>query len=132
MKKDIENRSDIELLVNIFYEKLVTDKRLGFIFRQIAKVNGSTYLDSIYNFCENIILFTGPYEGNLVNLHRQLHLTAILDETHFDHWNQLFVCTIDKLFEGKKADLAKQRAISISGIIKQRIFRYQQGANKIY
>jgi hypothetical protein len=44
----------------------------------------------------------------------------------------LFICTVDKLFEGTKANLAKQRAISISGIIKEKIFQYQLGINKIY
>lgn len=132
MKKDIKNRTDIELLVNIFYEKIVTDEQLGFIFQEIAKVNWSTHLPAMYNFWENIILFTGTYEGNPMNLHKHLHHITPLNETHFDRWNQLFICTVDELFEGKKANLAKQRAISISGIIKEKILEYQQGIKKIY
>ena len=121
MKKDIENRVDIELLVNIFYEKLVADKQLGSIFQEIAKVNWSGHLPSMYNFWENIILYTGAYEGNPMNFHKKLHRVVPLNENQFDQWNYLFVCTVDELFEGKKADLAKKRAINISEIIKARI-----------
>lgn len=127
MKKDIANRTDIELLVNTFYEKVVADKQLGFIFQEIAKVNWSTHLPVMYNFWENIILCTGTYEGNPMNLHKRLHHITSLNETHFDQWESLFICTIDELFEGPKANLAKQRAISISGIIKEKILEYQQG-----
>ena len=34
MKKDIENRKDIELLVNRFYDKVIADQMIGFIFNR--------------------------------------------------------------------------------------------------
>jgi hemoglobin len=116
MKKDIENRNDIELLVDRFYEKVLSDQQLGLIFRETANNNWSTHLQVMYNFWENIILFTGTYEGNPMNLHQHLHHLQPLNAAHFDQWNQLF--------EGEKADLAKQRAISISEIIKKKILGY--------
>lgn len=131
MKKDIENRNDIELLVNIFYSKVLADKQLGFIFQQMAKVNWSTHLPAMYDFWENIILFTGSYKGNPINLHQHLHHITPLNETHFEQWNQLFICSVNELFEGKNAQLAIQRAISISGIIKTKILEHQQGIRKI-
>ncbi|MEO7768871.1 MAG: group III truncated hemoglobin [Ferruginibacter sp.] len=121
MKKDIESRKDIELLVEQFYLKVVADKQLGPIFDDIAKVNWSTHLPAMNNFWENVILFSGTYEGNLMKLHQHLQKIAPLNETHFDQWNHLFVRTIDDLFEGKKAELAKQRALNISAIIKNKI-----------
>jgi hemoglobin len=130
MKKDIENRADIELLVNIFYTKVLADKELGFIFREMAKVNWSTHLPTMVGFWENIILYTGTYEGNLMNLHQLLHHITPLNETHFSQWNKLFLITVDELFEGKKANLAKQRAIGISGIIKKKILECQQEIKK--
>lgn len=127
MKKDIDNRTDIELLVNVFYAKIIADKQLGYIFQDIAKVNWESHLPVMYNFWENIILFTGNYEGNPMNLHQNLHQIAPLNETHFEQWNQLFITTVDELFEGRKADLAKQRALSISAIIKEKLVEFQQG-----
>lgn len=76
----------------------------------------------MYNFWENIILFTGNYDGNQMNLHQHLHHITPLNAAHFIKWNQLFICTADELFEGQKDSLAKQRAVSISKIIKKKIF----------
>ena len=125
MKKDIDTRADIELLVNVFYEKISADKLLGYIFQDIAKVNWKTHLPVMYDFFENIILFTGKYEGNPMNLHQKLHNISHLNTVHFIKWNELFLCTVDELFEGKKATLAKERAISISDIIMKKILNHQ-------
>ncbi len=127
MKKDIETRADIELLVNVFYEKIKADKQLGYIFKEIVKVNGETHLQTMCDFLENIILFTGRYDGNPMNLHQHLHNITPLNVAHFNQWNQLFVCSVDELFVGEKASLAKKRAINISEIIKKKILNYQQG-----
>jgi hemoglobin len=121
MKKDIENRTDIELLVNLFYSKVLEDKQLEFIFEEMAKINWKTHLPGMYNFWENIILQTGVYEGNPMSLHQHLHHITPLNGSHFDKWNQLFIATVDELFEGKNANLAKERAISISDIIREKI-----------
>ena len=126
MKKDIETRADIVLLVNVFYEKIIADKMLGYIFQDIAKVNWRTHLPVMYDFFENIILFTGNYDGNPMNLHQKLHNITPLNTLHFNKWNQLFFCTVDELFEGKKANLAKERTVSISDIIKRNILKDQQ------
>jgi len=126
MKKDIENRTDIELLVNIFYAKVLEDKQLGFIFEKMAKVNWATHLPAMYNFWDNIILCSGTYEGNPMDLHKRLRHITPLNKTHFDKWEALFISSVDELFEGKNAKLAKQRAIGISCIIKEKIWEYQQ------
>ena len=131
MIKDIVNRTDIELLVNYFYGKIVESKELGFIFQEVAKVNWSTHLPTMYDFWENIILFSGNYKGNPLHLHKNLHYIKPLNETHFDEWNRLFIDAVDELFEGSKADLAKQRAISISEIIKKNILEYQQEISEL-
>jgi hemoglobin len=126
LKKDIENRKDIELLVNTFYTKVIADKKLGYIFNDVALVNWSTHLLVMYNFWENVILFTGSYEGNPINLHKHLHHIQPLDKFHFNRWNTLFVKTVNELFKGSKADLAKERALKISGIISENIQEYQK------
>ena len=126
MKRDIENRSDIELMVDTFYKKVLADKQLGFIFQDVAKVNWSTHIPILYDFWENVILFTGSYEGNPVNLHKHLHTIEPLSKTHFDRWNKLFILTVDQLFEGSKAGLAKERAISISGILRDKVLEYHE------
>ena len=122
MKKDIETRQDIELLVNGFYEKVKVDDTIGFIFNDIAKVNWQKHLPVMYDFWENALFYTGTYSGNPINLHTHLHHIRPLAIKHFEQWNRLFIATIDEYFKGKTASLAKQRAISISTVLQQKLF----------
>jgi hemoglobin len=80
----------------------------------------------MYNFWENAILFSGSYAGNPIKLHKQLHPIQPLNKTHFNRWNNLFVKTVNELFKGSKADLAKERALNISVIISENIQEYQK------
>ncbi|MEI6190109.1 MAG: group III truncated hemoglobin [Chitinophagia bacterium] len=121
MKMDIKNRKDIILLVDQFYEKIKSDIILGYIFNDVAKVNWAKHLPIMYDFWENTLFFTGSYTGNPINLHSHLHRLTPLNQTHFDQWNHLFISTIDAHFSGENAELAKQRAISISLVLSQKI-----------
>jgi hemoglobin len=53
--------------------------------------------------------------------HRSLNEMVKLTPEHFDRWLLLFKSTIDENFEGEKAELAKQRAISIATIMQLNI-----------
>ena len=118
MKKDIENRTDIEHLVINFYEKVKTDPVIGHIFTDIAKVNWPRHLPVMFDFWENTLLYTGVYTGNPMKSHLQLHAIFPLTDTHFAQWNKLFAATVDELFLGDKAELAKQRALSIATVMR--------------
>jgi len=39
MKRDMESREGISLLVNKFYEKLLSDKTISYIFTDVAKID---------------------------------------------------------------------------------------------
>jgi len=56
MKKDIENRTDIEQLVRSFYDKVNTDDTIGYIFNDIAKVNWEKHFPVMFDFWENVLL----------------------------------------------------------------------------
>lgn len=123
MKKDIRNRADIEQMVNLFYEKVRKDPLIGYIFNDVAKVNWEKHLPVMYNFWDNAIFFSGTYSGNPMELHKHLHKVAHLESRHFDRWNELFISTVDELFEGNNATLAKNRALSISTVMRLNINR---------
>ena len=123
MKKDIENRGDIELLVNSFYDKVRNDPVIGFIFNDIAKVNWERHLPVMYDFWENTLFYTGGYAGNPMETHRQLNQLIPLTAEHFQQWTRLFTSTVDELFTGEKALLAKQRALSISTLMQIKIIQ---------
>src|SRR3954464_5390407 len=116
MKKDIENIEDIKLLVNSFYDKVKADNVIGYIFNDIAKVNWEKHLPVMYDFWENIIFFTNNYSGNPMIAHMNLNQLVALKKEHFEQWLKLFTGTVDELFEGKKATLAKEKALNIAAI----------------
>lgn len=55
MKKDIEDRKDIELLINSFYDKVKQDAIIGSFFTEVVQVNWEKHLPVMYNFWENIV-----------------------------------------------------------------------------
>ena len=114
MKTDIKNRADIEKLVNAFYDKIKTDQKIGYLFNDVAKVNWEEHLPKMYAFWENILFFTGNYNGNPMVKHKDLHQKSEMNQTHFQHWNALFNETVDELFIGEKATEIKERAMNIS------------------
>lgn len=121
MQKDIENRQDIELLIRSFYDKVVKDDTIGYIFNDVARVNWDVHLPIMYNFWENVIFNVGTYRGNPMQLHKELNTKEPLTPEHFTQWLALFTTTVNELFAGAKAELAKQRALSISTMIQVKI-----------
>ncbi len=121
MKKDIENKNDIEVLVNSFYDRVKCDDILGEIFTAIIPINWSVHLPVMYRFWDNAIFYTGGYTGNPMAMHGHIHKKIGLTPEQFARWLHLFNNTTDELFEGEKASLAKQRAFSIAKVMEQKI-----------
>lgn len=121
MKKDIQSRNDIEFLIESFYEKVRRDDVIGFIFNDVAKVNWEHHTPVICDFWENILFQTKSYTGNTMLTHIKLHALSPLTTTHFDRWKKLFTETVNEHFDGDKALLAKQRAISIATMMQIKI-----------
>jgi hemoglobin len=117
MKTDIRNRKDIEKLVDAFYNKVKTDPIIGYLFTDVAMVNWSTHLPKMYDFWENILFCTANYNGNPMMKHKELHEKSAMTEEHFTHWTTLFTKTVDKLFEGTKAEEIKNRAMNIASLM---------------
>lgn len=118
MKTDINDRKDIELLVNAFYDKVKTDVVIGYLFTDVARVNWEKHLPIMYDFWENILFQTGNYNGNPMLRHKELHEKSTMEAAHFRHWNYLFNLTVDELFEGAKAQEIKMRATNIAQVMR--------------
>ena len=132
MKNDIESKKEIELLVDTFYSKVKADELIGYIFTDIAKVNWEKHLPDMYSFFENMLFYTGSYTGNPMELHKNINRLYPLTAEHFVRWNLLFTTTVDELFTGEKAELAKQRAKSISAVMQIKILNETSSADKIF
>jgi hemoglobin len=121
MKSDIKNRTDIEDLVKTFYEKLLHDDDMSPLFVDVTGDHLAAHFDILYDFWESVLFFTGQYKRNAMLKHIELHDKYGLTKAHFTTWLSYFNQTVDDLFEGEKADLAKQRAKSIAVIMEMKI-----------
>src|ERR1700754_4186708 len=120
MKKDITDRSDIQLLIDSFYEKVKKDPLIGYLFNEVAKVDWPHHLPRMYDFWESVIFQTAGFNGNPMAAHIRLHQQSPLKKEHFEQWLTLFKQTVDEHFEGEKAELARQRAVSIGTVMQLR------------
>ncbi len=121
MKPDISGREDIERVVHLFYEKIKTDPRINFFFTRVVPINWEKHLPLMCDFWENVLFYTGNYEGNPLVAHRALHARHPTSGEHFELWLQLFEETVDTYFEGINADKMKQHAGAIALVMQQKI-----------
>lgn len=117
--KLIENRKDIELLVNTFYAKIRKDYLLGKIFDDhIAEDKWPVHLSKLADFWETNLFAISKFKGNPTQKHIQVdaNLDYSIEQKHFGHWIQLWFETIDELFVGELADKAKNAARRMSTV----------------
>jgi hemoglobin len=121
MKNDITNKPDIELLVNTFYDKVKTNKIIGHIFNDVAKVDWEHHLPKMYSFWASLLLGEHSFSGNPMQKHIALSKQTTMSEVEFSEWLSLFIQTTDELFEGEKAEEAKTRAANIARLMLHKI-----------
>jgi hemoglobin len=117
MKADISSREDIEKMIIHFYEKVKPDPVIGFIFTTVVKIDWEHHIPVIVDFWETILLDNPVYKKNAMEIHFKLDKKIPLQKLHFETWLSLFNSTVDELFEGKLAALAKTRAKSIAAVM---------------
>lgn len=129
--KDITTEADIKLLVDSFYERVGRDELLGPIFNDIARVDWEHHLPTMYSFWSTMLFRTGSYKGRPWPKHAPLPV----NKEHFERWVSLFCQTVDALFDGPKAQEAKNFALSIAdtfqtrlGIFNPFLFQHASGA----
>ncbi len=117
MKRDIETKKDIKLMVDSFYDKVNANKVLSPVFNDFAKVDWDSHLPKMYEFWSKIIFAKGDYNGNPF----QAHVSLPVDAKHFAQWVELFVENMDELFEGDVAESTKTRARSIAHVFESKL-----------
>lgn len=122
MKVDISERSHIELLVNSFYDKVRKDEMIGDIFNN-AIDDWEHHLIKLSDFWETNLLFVAKYKGHPPQMHIDVDQKEnnSINQDHFNRWLELWFATVDDLFEGNLASLAKNRAQNIAGMLFQKI-----------
>ena len=126
---DIQSRMDIELLMAAFYEKVKEDDTIGYIFNDIAKINWKHHIPIICDFWETLLLDATTYSKNAMAVHYTLNKKVPLEEKHFQRWLQLFSETVDELFTGDIATMAKKKAKSIASLMQFKMKQERNGLN---
>jgi hemoglobin len=121
MKKEIKTEEDVKLLVDTFYAKVNKDELLSPVFNGQAQVDWEEHLPKMYKFWGTQLIGTANYFGRPFPPHAALHI----GREHFERWLQLFIETVDELFTGMSAQMARQKAKNIAAV-----FQYKLGLIK--
>jgi hemoglobin len=113
-RPDIDSRADCERLVRAFYGRAFEDPLIGWLFVDVAKLDLEAHVPVIASFWETILLGARSYPGGAFRPHAALHARAPLRAAHFDRWVALWRETVDELFAGERAELAKTHAARVA------------------
>ena len=123
MKKDIEGREDIYILVQLFYTKLMSDDLMIHFFEDFKDpIHLEEHLQVLVNFWDNIIFYSGGYRRNAMQPHLEMQQKKPFTPEHFDRWLSGFNESVDELYEGENSHAIKSRALSIATVMKIKIF----------
>jgi hemoglobin len=124
MKRDIQNRDDVFSLVSTFYDKIRSHELLGPIFNEVIK-NWPEHLEKLTDFWETNLFMVRKFNGNPMTAHVEVDkkFDNSIEPLHFGEWLNLWFATIDDLFEGERANTAKNRARRMSTHLFLNIFQ---------
>ncbi|MDP5229848.1 MAG: group III truncated hemoglobin [Cellulophaga sp.] len=122
--KDLEHRKDVSKLVRAFYAKVRIDVVLGPIFNGII-TDWEAHLELLTDFWDTQLFLKRKYYGNPIKVHNEVDekLNHTTTPEHFGLWLNLWFQTIDELFVGDNAFIAKNRARQISSMLYMQMFQ---------
>ena len=111
--KDITTKQAVELLVDTFYRRVLQDEVLAPFFKNL---DFKAHMPKMVHFWSFVLLDEPGYTTNVTDKHMHMPLS----KEHFDHWVELFHTTVNEIFTGEKAEMAKQRATLIAWTIQNK------------
>ncbi len=120
-RRDLEGRADVLLLVETFYTRAFADELIGPIFTEVVHMDLAAHMPIMADFWQTVLFKAGLYKRNALAVHFEIHVKEPLTLEHFNRWLQLWTLTVDSLFSGEKAELAKVQAHTIGGSMHRRV-----------
>ena len=121
MKQDITSRADIMRLMETFYDRLLADPSISYLFTDVAGIDMAEHIPIIADFWESVLFQADTYHRNAMKPHMVLHGKSPLTKAHFDTWLGHFRSVVEDMFAGEKAFQAIERATSISTLMQIKI-----------
>ena len=125
--KDVQTRADIEQIVRDFYDVMLKDPIIGYIFTDVARIHLESHLPTIIDFWCDIVFQEKQYRGNALQKHLELNDKIPLTPGHFTRWLYLFNRAVDGNFAGDNAELMKHRAELVAKSISAAITDQKKG-----
>jgi len=122
-KQDIKDRNDVYRLVSTFYDTVRNDETLGPFFNNSIR-DWDAHLEHLTTFWESSLFLKTKYSGDPLQTHIDLdkRFNHSISEMHFGIWLNLWLKTVNALFEGDYAENAKHRARKMGTFIFLKIF----------
>ena len=119
--KDIETQDDLYFLVDHFYQKLLSDSSISYLFTEVVKIKLEEHLPILVTFWSQAIFDTGGYFNNLTKIHLDINEKEKLTPELFIIWLNYFNATVDENFIGNNAEKIKTQALSLATIMQIKI-----------
>lgn len=132
MKKQIENRSDVEFLVHQFYTKIRADEEIGFYFNEII-TDWDLHLEKLTDFWETNLFAVKKYKGDPHVAHNEVdeHFNEKITSNEFGIWLNYWFQTLDEHFEGENVETLKRRARKMSTFLYMSMFKHRQKESEV-
>jgi hemoglobin len=127
VKKQIENRADIEFLVHQFYDKIRADQEIGFYFNNMI-TDWDAHLEKLTDFWETNLFAVRKYKGNPHEVHNEVdaHFDENITANEFGIWLNHWAQTLDEHFEGENVETLKRRARKMSTFLYMSMFQHRK------
>jgi len=119
--EDIRNRADISALVVAFYTRAFADDEIGYIFTEVMHMDVQAHLPVMCDFWETVLFQAGSYRRDAFEIHRTIDALEPLTREHFQRWENVWHQTVEEMFNGEKANLAKLHGSRMAGSISRRL-----------
>ncbi len=124
MQQDLSKQEDLEHLLRHFYELVLTDAIIGYLFIDIAKIDLEAHLPKVVAFWHDLIFASNDYSGGLYAAHLGVHKQVPLKPGHFARWLYLLEQAMSECgYSGANADrmivLAHRIAKSMSAALSE-------------
>lgn len=125
-QKEIISITEIQQLVDAFYEKVREDELLGPVFNRVIDDRWPEHLEKMYRFWQTVLLDEHTYHGSPFPPHAHLPI----EKKHFEHWLHLFYSTVNEHFTGEKATEALWRAEKMAQMFQFKIDYFKNNPKK--
>jgi hemoglobin len=132
VKKQIENRADIEFLVHQFYDKIRADQEIGFYFNKMI-TDWDAHLEKLTDFWETNLFAVRKYKGNPHAVHNEVdaHFNENITANEFGIWLNHWAQTLDEHFEGENVETLKRRARKMSTFLYMSMFQHRKKESEV-